>query len=700
MTTIDGTFGATIQGTLRNDDANTYKLSASSGGVLRINFGHPHGVGTTDMPIVITLMDALGNIEIKKTLYGNSDFVTTLPSAGDYFVKVADGNSYVLNDGGVYSLTPTLSFVAGSAYDGAVNNTPATAVVAEIGPPIIGTMNNGDKTSTEDVDVYKLRASAGGELTIDFKHPDGVGTAGNPIFLELLDQAGNSVIRKTLHGDYSLTTTVATGGEYYVTLSEPYPRGERSGVYTMTPTMKTAPGVVYDGAGNNDTAHALVSAMGSKIIGSLNNGDKSYGADIDVFKVSASGGGVLTLDFKHPDGAGTTAYAVVIAVLDSAGNNVVSKTVHGDETFSTTVSSAGDYYLQVSEVSPLGGEHSGIYSLTPTLNSVPGASYDGAANNNTANALVVTMGAPIYGGLNYSDVDVFRVHADKGGVMSLAFVHQDGGGTKGMQVTIDVLDASGHSVATKALNGSANFQATLAGAGDYYLKVSADSHDSSGIGKIYSLTPSLADGTAGATLCGSAGNDTFTTTSGDDIFIGNGGVDTLNFHGVRANYTISAAGATVSDVSGVDGTDTLINVARLHFSDQSVALDIDGSAGQVYRLYQTAFGRTPDASGLGFWISALDHGMKLHDVAGGLMASSEFVKLYGNNQDNPTLVTNLYKNVLHRAPDSAGLAWWVGMLDKHEIDVATAMLGFSESPENQIQVIGSISHGMVYVPHI
>jgi hypothetical protein len=36
---------------------------------------------------------------------------------------------------------------------------------------------------------------------------------------------------------------------------------------------------------------------------------------------------------------------------------------------------------------------------------------------------------------------------------------------------------------------------------------------------------------------------------------------------------------------------------------RAVALDVDGAAGQAYRLYQAAFDRAPDKNGLGYWIN-------------------------------------------------------------------------------------------------
>ena len=39
-----------------------------------------------------------------------------------------------------------------------------------------------------------------------------------------------------------------------------------------------------------------------------------------------------------------------------------------------------------------------------------------------------------------------------------------------------------------------------------------------------------------------------------------------------------------------------MNVERLDFSDAHLAFDVDGNAGQIYRLYKAAFARTPDLS--------------------------------------------------------------------------------------------------------
>jgi hypothetical protein len=200
----------------------------------------------------------------------------------------------------------------------------------------------------------------------------------------------------------------------------------------------------------------------------------------------------------------------------------------------------------------------------------------------------------------------------------------------------------------------------------------------------------------GDTLHGSSGADTFISGDGNDKFTGNGGTDVVKMHGVSSNYTITSANGitTVKDSANVDGTDTLINISRVQFTDKTVALDISGNAGQAYRVYQAAFDRKPDSSGLKYWIGAMDNGGTLDQVASGFLASTEFTNLYGANPTVDQFVTKLYSNVLHRAPEQAGHDYWVNSINSGAITKTQALVGFSESTENQVAVIGVIQNGI------
>lgn len=205
------------------------------------------------------------------------------------------------------------------------------------------------------------------------------------------------------------------------------------------------------------------------------------------------------------------------------------------------------------------------------------------------------------------------------------------------------------------------------------------------------------------TFTGSSANDVFTGGTGNDTIDGGAGIDTAKYTGLRVSFTLTSTltGYLLKDNSGVEGSDTLLNVERLQFADTMLALDINGSAGQVYRIYQAAFARQPDRVGLGDWIYGMDHGgMSLLDVATGFIGSLEFKALYGANPTTAELVTLLYNNVLHRAPEQAGFDYWLHQLDAGLQTRSQVLTGFSESPENQALLIGVIQNGFEYTQHV
>ena len=107
-------------------------------------------------------------------------------------------------------------------------------------------------------------------------------------------------------------------------------------------------------------------------------------------------------------------------------------------------------------------------------------------------------------------------------------------------------------------------------------------------------------------VSGGAGNDTLVGGAGNDTLDGGAGLDTALFSGSKAGYTLTRTSSGMTAASAADGTDALINIERLQFTDKTLAFDLDGNAGQAYRLYQAAFDRVPDQGGLGYWIDEMD----------------------------------------------------------------------------------------------
>ena len=117
--------------------------------------------------------------------------------------------------------------------------------------------------------------------------------------------------------------------------------------------------------------------------------------------------------------------------------------------------------------------------------------------------------------------------------------------------------------------------------------------------------------------------------------------------------------------------------------DQVTGLNTD--SGKMFRLYNAAFKRLPDADGLKYWIDKYSSGENdERAVASSFLVSAEFKERYGDSVSDATYVNNLYKNVLGRDADTSGLNYWLGQLNTGAETRYEVLLGFSESAENKI----------------
>ena len=119
----------------------------------------------------------------------------------------------------------------------------------------------------------------------------------------------------------------------------------------------------------------------------------------------------------------------------------------------------------------------------------------------------------------------------------------------------------------------------------------------------------------------------------------------------------------------------------------------DTGAAEVARLYDTAFGRRPDPTGLTDWTHLLDSGTDtLLQVAQGFTGSQEFLDVYGA-LTNSQFVQQLYLNALHRPADPTGLSNWTSLLTSGATR-AQVVLDFSESPEHIADMGPYINQGI------
>ncbi|WCO68713.1 CotH kinase family protein [Iamia majanohamensis] len=113
-----------------------------------------------------------------------------------------------------------------------------------------------------------------------------------------------------------------------------------------------------------------------------------------------------------------------------------------------------------------------------------------------------------------------------------------------------------------------------------------------------------------------------------------------------------------------------------------------GSQARAARLYAAFFDRPADAAGHAYWTGRLDGGLPVTRVAELFAASAEFRVRFGAG-DDVAFVTLVYRNVLGRDPDAAGLAYWVDRLGAGR-SRGWLMAAFSESSEGRLKLAPAV----------
>lgn len=98
----------------------------------------------------------------------------------------------------------------------------------------------------------------------------------------------------------------------------------------------------------------------------------------------------------------------------------------------------------------------------------------------------------------------------------------------------------------------------------------------------------------------------------------------------------------------------------------------------VQDLYLKTLGRPGEPAGVSYWVNRISSGTPVAEVAAGFYSSNEY---YGRaGATDPAWVTDLYGQLLHRSPDSAGLDYWVGQV--RASSRYSVALRFFQSPES------------------
>jgi hypothetical protein len=217
-------------------------------------------------------------------------------------------------------------------------------------------------------------------------------------------------------------------------------------------------------------------------------------------------------------------------------------------------------------------------------------------------------------------------------------------------------------------------------------------------------TASILINDAGIAKTGTTGPDSLVGSVGSDTLDGGGGVDTVFYGSNRSAYTLTRGVSNWTASSLADGVDSLVNVERLHFVDQSLALDVgvNQPSGQAAVLLGAVLpgklALDPSKQALmGTVIGLFDMGYSLTDLAGALLRLDIWTILTGSNS-NQARASYLLSNVNGVAPDAATLANGVNALNSEPVQGTwLAALAGGSSGQNHIGLSTLAQTGLAYI---
>ncbi|MCB1031579.1 MAG: DUF4214 domain-containing protein, partial [Acidimicrobiales bacterium] len=125
----------------------------------------------------------------------------------------------------------------------------------------------------------------------------------------------------------------------------------------------------------------------------------------------------------------------------------------------------------------------------------------------------------------------------------------------------------------------------------------------------------------------------------------------------------------------------------------ALSSEADTKVHSLTRLYLAYFLRNPDHGGHSYWLAQRNNGATLVSISTSFANSSEFKNRYGS-LSNSAFVDRVYRNVMGRSADTAGLNYWTGRLNSGT-SRGQVMANFSQSSEyisktnDKVRVIGT-----------
>ncbi len=616
----------------------------------------------------IRVLDASGSTLPSLDNFGGFGFGGS-DGAGIGFMPVTGGTYYV--DVSSFGAEGNYLISVATAPDDYRNNTSTSGAVT-VGATVTGVIN-----VTGDHDWFKVNLQANTLYALN---------ASNASILSLAVMDANGQIIPDLDG-YGTTGFQGTGaagigfmpkvsGNYFIDVGSSISTGDYSLSVIASP----------DDYRNNITTTGAV-PIGGSAAGALN----TWG-DHDWLKLNLTANTLYAIT-----AAGSPAGQ--LTMFDASGKEVDRSDGYGAGALGFTPVTSGTYFVDFSS------------GTGPASYTIAVATSPDDYTSNVGTSGVVAPGGSIAGTVNAAgDHDWVRVSLNANTLYAIT-------ATGVASANLSMLDASGTELRTLDAFGSDTLGFMPATSGVYYIDLTSPGLTGNYTIKVAEVADdhrnnATASGAVGSTpsgVAGTAGNDTLSGTPGNDVIDGLASTDTVLYSGNRASYALSktASGYALTDNSGRDGTDTMLNIERIKFADLGIALDVAAtqSAGKAQLLLGAVLGKDLLAQKkplVGTGIDLFDQGFTLQQLSGAVMRLDIWgILANGGNASasNSQIANYLLTTVNKAAPNAATLAAAVVALDTELGGAQGNFLSqLAESAANQTQVglIGLAATGLEF----
>jgi len=174
----------------------------------------------------------------------------------------------------------------------------------------------------------------------------------------------------------------------------------------------------------------------------------------------------------------------------------------------------------------------------------------------------------------------------------------------------------------------------------------------------------LIGGEGHETVVGLAADDQLTGNGGNDQIDGSAGVDTAHYNGAANHYDLlfSDDQIVLHDHAGNDGTDTLIRVENLQFSDKTVHVDATAHGSyadlpvELYHFFIVAFNGAPGVTYMDQLAEAYRYGLSVEQIVEIFTTKHQFTDVYPTSLSHHDLAVELTNQIVKNSASAQAKA--------------------------------------------